>query len=439
MIRGFSKSSNPERAISLFIDMLLASQIQPQRLTYPSVFKAYAQLGQSGRQLHASVIKLGLEDDLFIRNTIIHMYANCGFLGDAHKVFNESTSLDIVGWNSMIMGLAKYGRIDESRRLFDKTPSRNTITWNSMLSGYVRNGRLNEAVQLFEEMQLRAIQPTEFTIVTLLNASAGLGALRQGEWLHDYIIKNNFELNSIITTAIIDMYCRCGSINKAFELFQTAPSKGLSCWNSMILGLARNGYEEEALLLFTELESSNLKPDSVTFIGVITACNHHGLIDPAVAYFHLMTEKYGILPSLKHYSCLIDLLGRLGFIEEAEELIRTMPFEADEVIWGSLLFSCWKHGNEEVAEKAAKKMMELDPKESSTYVVMSNVYAASWRFEEAVEQRVSMKEMGIGKEPGCSSIEVEGEVHEFMAGGGRRHPCSEEIYGLLQVLRRDLQ
>lgn len=433
IIRGFSQSSTPQDAIFLFIEMLVTSQIQPDRLTYPSVFKAYAQLGQAyyGAQLHGRIIKLGLKSDQFIRNTIIYMYANCGFLSDASQLFDESSELDVVAWNSMILGLSKCGEVVESRRLFDKIPIRNSVSWNTMISGYVRNGELVEALKLFGKMQEEKIKPSEFTMVSLLNASGRLGALRQGEWIHNYIRKNEIELNAIVTTAIIDMYCKCGSVSKALHAFEIASKLSLSCWNSMVMGLAMNGYEVEAIELFSKLESSsNLIPDGISFMSVLTACNHLGKVDKARDYFSIMEEKYKIKPSIKHYSCLVDVLGQAGLLEEAEELIVRLPINPDAIIWGSLLSACRKHGNIEMAQRAAKHMNELDPTESCGYVLLSNVYADFCQFEEAMKERLSMKEKKVVKEPGSSLIEVDGEVHEFLSVG-KVHPRAQEIYSLL--------
>ncbi|KAL5582580.1 hypothetical protein UlMin_015022 [Ulmus minor] len=432
IIRAFSQSSDPRIAISLFVDMMVDSPIQPQRLTYPSVFKAYAQLGRAsdGAQLHGLVTKLGLESDQFIRNTILHMYANCGFLSEARQMFDEELESDVVAWNSMIMGLSKCGEVEESVKLFDKMPVRNSVSWNCMISGYVRNGKNMEALELFGQMQEEGIKPSEFTMVSLLNASGRLGAIRQGEWIHRYMMKNGIELNVIVVTAIIDMYCKCGSIDKALNVFETAPKLGLSCWNSMIMGLAMNGCEVEAVELFSRLQSSNLEPDDVSFLAVLRACNNSGMVDKARDCFSTMMRIYRIEPSIKHYSCLVDVLGQAGLLEEAEELIESMPINPDAIIWGSLLSACRKHGNIEMAQRASNHMMELDPSESCAYVLMSNVYSDSNRFEEALEQRVSMKEKRVEKEPGCSLIEVDGEVHEFVASG-RTHPRAKEIYSLL--------
>lgn len=388
-------------------------------------------LAHDGAQLHGRVLKLGLQTDPFIMNTIIYMYLNSGFCSEARKIFCvDNLDFDVVAWNSMIMGLAKNGEIDESRRLFDRMPLRNTVSWNSMISGYVRNMKLVEALDLFNQMQEKRIKPSEFTMVSLLNTSARLGSLNQGEWIHEYIKKNNMELNSIVITAIIDMYCKCGSIEKALEFFANSPSKGLSSWNSMILGLATNGREYQAIDLFSELEFSNLKPDDVTFIGVLTACSHAGLVEKAKMYFTLMSKKYEIMPSIKHYNCMVDALGGVGLLEEAVELIRIMPLEPDAIMWTSLLSSCRKHQNIAMAQWTSRKLIELDPNESSGYVLMSNMFAGLGQFELAVGRRCLLKEKRIEKEIGCSSIEVNGEVHEFVSGG-RLHPQAQEIYALL--------
>ncbi|KAL9145477.1 hypothetical protein ABFS82_13G044800 [Erythranthe guttata] len=319
------------------------------------------------------------------------------------------------------MGLAKCGEVDESWRLFCKIPCRNDISWNTMISGYVRNGKWVDALSLFAEMQQRQIRPSEFTLVSMLNACAKLGALEQGKWIHRYIKKsdiNNIDRNTIVVTAIIDMYCKCGDIKTAREVFESTPQKALSGWNSMILGLATNGFEEEAFQLFTELEqSSNLNPDSVSFIGVLTASNHSVRVDKAREYFKVMKETYGIEPTIKHYGCLVDVLGRAGLIEQAAEVIKSMPMKPDAIIWGSLLSACRRCRDVGVAELAARNLLLAGPDETSAHVLMSNVYAASGDFKKAVNERTKMKKKKMEKQPGCSFIEVDGEVHEFLSGG----------------------
>ncbi|KAF8077374.1 hypothetical protein N665_1043s0019 [Sinapis alba] len=439
MIRGFSKSSFPEKAISIFVDMLLSSpSVKPERLTYPSVFKAYASLwkARDGRELHGRVIKEGLKDDAFIRNTMLHMYVTCGCFDEAWRVFEGMMEFDVVAWNSMIMGLSRFGLVEEARKLFDEMPQRSEVSWNTMISGFVRNGRFKDALEMFREMQERGVKPDGFTMVSLLNACGCIGASEQGRWIHEYIVKNGFGLNGVVITALIDMYCKCGCIVEGLKVFENAPKKQLSCWNSMILGLANNGYMDRSMDLFLELERSGLEPDSVSFIGVLTACAHSGKVHEAIEFFKLMREKYFFEPSIKHYTCMVNVLGGAGLLEEAEAMIKSMPVEEDAIIWTSLLSACRKKGNVEMAERAAKCLKKLDPDETCSYVLMSNAYASYGLFEEAVEQRVFMKERQMEKEIGCSSIEVDFEVHEFVSCG-KRNPKSSKIYSLLGVLNWD--
>ncbi|RZC67654.1 hypothetical protein C5167_011348 [Papaver somniferum] len=341
-----------------------SSSVEPEKLTYPSLFKAYANLGRAhdGSQLHGRILKLGIDFDPFIRNTMIYMYSNCGYLIEASRLFNEySDVVDIVAWNSMIIGFAKNGQVNESLRLFDKMPSRSDISWNSMISGYVRNGMLKDAFHLFHRMQNGGITPTEFTTVSLLNACAQLGALKQGEWIHAYIQKKKIHVNSIVLTAIINMYCKCGSIGKALQVFENASTKGLSSWNSLIIGLAMNGDGKQAIQLFLDLQLiSGLRPNDVSFLGVLTACSHSGM-------------------------------------------------------------------------RAADKILELDPTETSGYVLLANALALSGRYEEAIDARALMKKRDIRKEPGCSLVEVDGVVHEFLVAG-KSHPREKEMYRVLDDL-----
>lgn len=417
IIRGFSQSSVPHFAILLFIEMLESSCIEPEHRTYPSVFKAYTQLGlaEHGAQLHGRVIKLGLDCDSFVRNSVIYMYASCGYLGCAMKLFDENEDWDVVAWNSMIMGYAKSGEMDECWRLFRKMPFRNGVSWNSMISGCVRNGKWNAALSLFNEMQGKGVEPSEYVLVSVLNACGKLGALEQGKWIHDYIKRNGIELNVIVVTAIIDMYSRCGSIEIAREVFESVARRGLSCWNSMMFGLAMNGFEDKAFDLFLELENSCLKPDSVSFVAVLTACNHSGQVDRARKYFKLMKEVYKIEPSIEHYGCFVDVLGRAGLIEEAAEVVRSMPIQPDSPLWGSLLSACVRYRNVEVAEWAAQNLIRSEPDNTSAHVLMSNLYAALGHSEKAMHERILMKKEQKERLPGCSLIEVNGEVHEFLA------------------------
>ncbi|ONK74371.1 uncharacterized protein A4U43_C03F5540 [Asparagus officinalis] len=434
LIRSLSKSSAPHLAISLFIDML-HSPTQPQRLTYPSLFVAYAQLcsAREGAQAHGLVVKHGLDSDRYVLNSMISMYATCGYLPEAYRLFDDCNEFDLVPYNSMIMGLAKKGLIDESRCLFDEMPSKSLISWSAMISGYVRNGKDSEALDLFHRMQCEEVGPNVHIMVSLLGACASLGALEQGNWIHEYIDKNKLECNSIVITALIDMYCRCGDLAKAIQVFDNASVKSLSTWNTVILGLAIHGHGKDAIQMFSRLESSGISPDRVSFISILTACSHCGYVDKARYYFSLMSEIYNIEPGVEHYGCLVDVLARKGLIKEAEELISTMPMKADKIMWGSLLSGSRSIRDIEIATRAAMGIFESDPRDSGGYVMLANGYANNEEFFDAASMRMAMKGKGVRKEPGSSMIEVNGCVREFVAGG-ILHTQAVEIFEALNGL-----
>lgn len=370
---------------------------------------------------------------------MISMYATCGSLDEACRLFDDCDEFDLVPHNSMVIGLAKKGLVDESRRLFDEMPSRNSVTWSAMISGYMRNGKDSEALRLFRRMQCEGIEPNVQTMVSLLGACASLGALEQGEWVCAYIKKKRYEPNSILTTAAIDMYCKCGNLAKARQVFENSSVKGLSTWNAMISGLAIHGQGSEAIRMFSRLESlANLRPDHVSFISILTACSHSGLVNEARYYFKLMSEAYGIEPGIEHYGCLVDVLARAGLIGEAERVIDEMPMRPDVMIWGSLLSASRDAGDMETGRRAAAKIVELDPWDSGGYVTLANRYATGKEFVNAAGARMAMKEKGVRKETGSSVVEVEGGVHEFVAGG-TVHSRGVEICGLLSGLSLNMR
>lgn len=317
----------------------------------------------------------------------------------------------------MILGFAKIGHIEASRRLFDEMPARTVITWSSMISGYVRNGKSKEAFDLFHQMQREEVKPNEHIMVSLLAACSSLGALEQGKWIHSFLNKNEISNNPLVITAIIDMYCKCGSIDEALEAFENASVKSLSSWNSVILGLATHSRGKEAIQLFTRLQHySGLRPDNVSFISILTACSHSGMVEEAFNYFKLMNKVYEIEPEIEHYGCLVDALGRAGLVEEAKDLILRMPIEPDSAIWASLLSAFRVHKTAEFIR----------------LVILWNTFAREKDFKGSVEVR------GVMKERGCSLIEMDGEVHEFLAYGVINHRAGE-IYQMLDGLVRNMR
>ncbi|XP_010249955.1 PREDICTED: pentatricopeptide repeat-containing protein At2g29760, chloroplastic-like [Nelumbo nucifera] len=325
----------------------------------------------------------------------------------------------------------KCGSFSEARELFDRMPERNLYCWNIMINGHVEDSDYEEALLLFREMQLKGVKPDKVTMVSLLMACTHLGALEIGKWLHAYIEKENIEVDTVLGTALVDMYAKCGSIETASRVFHELSQKDVMTWTALISGFAMCGKGEKALELFYQMQNSGVKPDAVTFIGVLAACSHAGLVDEGHLQFDSMSSVYGIQPSIEHYGCMVDMLGRAGHIDKAEKLIQEMPMPPDYFVLGGLLGACRLHGNLEAAERAAQKLLELDPDNGGTYVLLSNIYSSLKKWDDAKRIRELMVERNIKKPPGCSLIEVDGVVHEFVKGDVS-HPQSTKIYEMLE-------
>ncbi|KAL0915884.1 hypothetical protein M5K25_013349 [Dendrobium thyrsiflorum] len=290
-------------------------------------------------------------------------------------------------------------------------------------------------------MQLQFFIPDVYTVQSLLSASGGLGALSIGMWVHTLLIKrldSNARTDIMVNNSLIDLYSRCGSLSMARQVFDQMPERDVASWNTMILGLATHGRIKECFLAFKiMMKEDNLRPNSITFVALLSACNHGGLVKEGLKYFHLFTDKFGIEPKLEHFGCLVNLLARAGLVEEAIDCVQRMPWKPDAVIWRSLLDACWKRRTRvEISESVALKVLESDEEgDSGVYVLLSKVYASANRWNEVGVVRRLMAEEGIKKEPGCSSLEMNGIVHEFVAGD-TSHPKSEEIYKKLEEVEK---
>lgn len=371
------------------------------------------------------------------------MYSSCGVLNSARQVFDEAAYPDLPTWNSIIHAYVKVGLIGITRNLFDKMPVRNVVSWSCMINGYVRSEEYKMALALFREMQMGKpgveVKPNGFTMSSVLSACARLGALENGRWAHAYIDKCGMEVDVVLGTCLIDMYAKCGSIERAKSVFiSLGERKDVRAWTAMICGLAIHGHAEECLELFGKMTSKplGLKPNAVTFLGVFCACVHGGLVSQAKENFRRMSEDFGITPLIQHYGCMVDLYGRRGMIEEAWSVIKSMPMEPDVLIWGALLSGSRIHGDIKTCEIALSSLIRLDPTNSSAYVLLSNVYAKMGRWTEVRYVRDLMESRGIKKVPGCSLVELEGVVYEFFAGDDS-YPESKEIYAMLgEIMKR---
>ncbi|CAL2240226.1 unnamed protein product [Prunus armeniaca] len=403
LIQGYVKMGLPREGVEAFFDMCDAKMMADE-MTLVIVLSACSKLGDLnlGRKINEYIYDNGVYRDVFIGNALVDMYLKCGDADFAYKVFNEM-------------------------------PVRNVVSWNSMISGLAHQGKFKEALDVFREMQRIGLEPDDVTLVGVLNSCTNLGVLELGEWVHAYVDRNRIEADGFIGNALVDMYAKCGSIDQAFRVFHGMKRRDVYSYTAMIVGLAMHGEVEMALDIFAEMPRMGVEPDEVTFIGVLAACSHGGLVAEGHKYFRDMSSVYRLRPQTEHYGCMVDLLGRAGLINEAEEFVKNMPIEPDAFVWGALLGACRIHGKVELAESVMKKLLKVEPERDGAYVLMSNIYSSANRWKDAVKLRRVMKGKNVKKTPGCSSIELDGVVHEFKKGD-KSHKRSKDIYKLLDEI-----
>lgn len=439
LINGYVRSGQANEALRVYREME-AEGIQPDEVTMIGVVSSCAQLEELnlGRQFHHYIAENKLNLTIPLTNALMDMYVKCGDLGEANLLFEKMEKKTTVSWTTMIVGYAKSGHLEVARRLFNEMEEKDVVPWNAMIGGYVHAKCFKDALALFHEMQASNLKPNDVTMLHCLSACSQLGALDVGIWIHRYIERQKLCLNVSVGTALVDMYAKCGNIANALQVFHEIPERNSLTWTTIIGGLALNGNAHDAISYFSKMIDIGAMPDEVTFLGLLSACCHGGLVKEGRKYFVQMYSRFNLSPNHKHYSCMVDLLGRAGLLDEAEELINSMPIEADVAVWGSLFFSCRIHGNMKMGERAAKKLLELDPHDSGTYVLLANMYRQAKRWEEAREVRKVMRDRGVDKTPGCSSIEVNGSVFEFIVRD-KSHPQSEQIFECLGQLTKQLE
>lgn len=470
LIKGLSNSSNPLESVVLYTQMLVClDELDGFEFSLPSVLKACAKLGafEEGQQLHGHIMKAQFHLDPLVLNSLIRLYLELGQIEMARQLFDKMPQTDIVSWNSMITGYLKVGQIDAAtllfnimpkrdivsynsmidgygkyrkfelaQDLFDKMTTKDVITWTSMISACVRNNHLKEALHLFRKMLRSRVQLDAPAIVSVLSAIAELGFVEEGKWIHTYLSTNKLGFdNSFLGSALVDMYAKCGYIDDAYHIFETiSHRRKIGDWNSMISGLAIHGLGQEALSLFYDLEKMKIEPNDVSFIGLLSACSHGGLVDEGEFCFKTMQEQYHIVPKLQHYGCMVDLYSRAGHIDDALRVLKNMPFEADILSWKAILSASMKHGNVEMGEIAATRALELAPDDSSCYILLSNIYAKAKRWDDVAKIRLLMRERGVRKTPGCSSILVDGYVHEFLVGKEVKANCNGMVLSKIEEI-----
>ncbi|KAK9279926.1 hypothetical protein L1049_013610 [Liquidambar formosana] len=403
IITTYVQMGREEYAIEAFIRMR-ESGVSPNNFTFAAVISGCAGLARIkwGEQLHAHVLRIGLIDSLSVANSIMTMYSKCGQLPSASMVFHAMTGKDI-------------------------------ISWSTIIAGYSQGGHGEEAFEILSLMRREGPKPNEFALASVLSVCGNMAILEQGKQLHAHVLSIGLEHTAMIHSSLISMYSKCGSIEEASRIFKVARDDDIVSWTAMINGYAEHGYSQEAIALFEKIPRVGLRPDSVTFIGVLSACSHAGLVDLGFHYFNSMKKHYRINFSKEHYGCMIDLLCRAGRLSDAEHMIKSMPFERDDVVWSTLLRACRVHGDVECGRRTAEQILQLDPNCAGAHITLANIYAAKGSWREVAGIRKLMKSKGVIKEPGWSWIKVKDRVSAFVAGD-RLHPHGEDIYRALDLL-----
>lgn len=435
MIVGFAQGGYAENALDLFRRME-EENFRPNDVTLIGVLSACGKKGdlEFGRWVHLYIKRERIKGNSILNNAILDMYVKCGSVEEAERLFDRMEDRDIISWTIMLVGYTRMGNFDAAKSIFRKMPYQDIAAWNALISAYEQSGNPREALVIFNELQLsKEVKPDSVTLVCALSACAQLGAMGLGGWIHAYIENRGMKLTCHLTTALIDMYSKCGDLQKALEVFHSVENKDVFVWSSMIAGLAMHGCGKDAVNLFLKMQEAKVKPNAITFINLLSACSHSGLVDEGRDFFNQMEPVYGVEPGIKQYSCLVDILGRAGHLEEAVSLIENMPITPEAPVWGALLGVCGLHGNLDLAEWACRKLLELEPQNHGAYVLLSNMYARSGEWDKVSELRKLLRSSGLKKEPGCSSVEADGVVHEFLVGDNS-HPLSKKIYSKLDEM-----
>ncbi|RWR89077.1 pentatricopeptide repeat-containing protein [Cinnamomum micranthum f. kanehirae] len=431
MISGYAQNGNLSEAQKLFEE-------SPTRdvFTWTAIVSGYV---QNGMLVEARRVF----DEMPVKNSVswnamIAGYSQCRMMDEAKELFEAMPCRNISSWNTMITGYAQNGEIDHARQLFNEMPKHDSISWAAMLAGYAQGGYSEGALHLFIQMNRDGERMNRSAFTCALSTCADIAALECGKQLHGRLVQAGYEMGCFVGNALLAMYCKCGSIDQAYDAFKEMPEKDLVTWNTMIDGYAKHGFGKKALVIFESMRMTSIKPDDVTMVGVLSACSHAGLVDKGIDYFYSMNRDYGITAKAQHYTCMIDLLGRAGHLEDAQALMKSMPFEPDATMWGALLGASRIHGNTKLGEKAAERIFEMEPDNSGMYVLLSNLYAAAGRWSDVGKMRVTMRERGVKKVPGFSWIEVQNKVHTFSVGDSV-HPEREKIYAFLEELDLEIK
>lgn len=409
LISGFSQRGYINKCLFALFRMKLELGMKPNEVTFLSLIPVCTYLGalDVGKYIHGFALKIGTLMESKVLNSLINMYGKCGYL-------------------------------DAACQLFEAMPIRNIISWNSMIMNFTQNGHAEEGVRCFNLMRLAGVKPDEGNIVALLQACEDLGVGKLADGVHGVIFSCCLNANERITTALLIVYAKLGRLNASKKVFGEMISPDGVAWTAMLAGYAMHGCGRKALELFKIMVKEGMKPDHVTFTHLLNACSHSGYVKEGKCYFRIMSEVYGIVPRLDHYSCMVDLLGRYGLLNEAYDLIMKMPIEPNSGVWGALLNACRVYGNVELGREVAERLIALDPSDSRNYIMLSNIYSACRLWRDASMVRALMKDRRVIRNPGCSFIEHGNKIHRFVVGD-RSHPEWEKIHVKLEELIRKMR
>ncbi|KAK7316618.1 hypothetical protein RJT34_00217 [Clitoria ternatea] len=465
MIDGYARNGLTQQALDLFMRM-------PERnvVSWNTVVTALAQCGriEEAQRLFNRMP----ERDVVSWTTMVAGLSRNGKVDDARMLFDRMPVRNVVSWNAMITGYAQNRRLDEALDLFERMPERDMPSWNTMITGFIQNGDLNRAEKLFGEMPQKNIitwtammtgyaqhglteealkvfnrmlandglKPNTGTFVTVLGACSDLAGLIEGQQIHQLISKTAFQDSTYVVSALINMYSKCGELHIARKMFDDGllSQRDLISWNGMIAAYAHHGYGKEAIKLYDKMQELGFQANDVTFVGLLTACSHAGLVEEGLKYFNEILKNRSLELREDHYACLIDLCGRAGRLKEAFDIIEELGQEASLTVWGALLAGCNVHGNADLGKLVAKKILKIEPENAGTYLLLSNMYASIGKWKEAANVRMKMKDKGLKKQPGCSWIEIGNSVQVFVVGD-KSHSQSELLGHLLLDLHTKMK
>ncbi|KAJ7534652.1 hypothetical protein O6H91_13G104300 [Diphasiastrum complanatum] len=367
MIGGYAGQGLGNEALALYEEMK-QEYVQPNIVTYVVLLNACASIAalEQGKQLHSDIIRSGFESDMIVGNALIDMYAKCGYMEDAHEVFI-------------------------------KMNERDAISWTAMIAGYAGQGHGKEALALYAQMKQEGVKPNKVTFAVLLKACGSIAALELGKQLHSHVIKRGFESDVIVGSALVDMYAKCGSIEHAYQVFENMHERDVVSWNAMIAGYAQQGFGKESLTFLEQMQREGMKPDQATYVSILSACSHSGLVEEGRYLFDSMCKDHSVIPTVDHYACMVDLLGRAGCLADAEDFIKKMPIQPTAVLWMALLGAARNHGHVEIGRRAFDRVVKLEPQNAAAYVLLSNMYEAVGKRDEVAKVRSKMTVAGVEK------------------------------------------